>query len=234
MTNRIALYVLLAALLLAALTNRWMARGGGPAFNIVSFDGIYFLAQWVAFAMTVGALLLLLDDWRDTGRFPRLILLGVALLAFFIATGIPLTQAAQEWKSGDVGLTRWLRLLQERKAENAIAPTFLGTWKSATRSYVIERDAVVVRGPGGTVSFGAERCPTGLWLSFHHATDVTFHFNPAAKDYAALLAGPPIPALEVACDGDLYTFLRLPDGRTIVFHGLQNPNPWSETLSRES
>jgi hypothetical protein len=42
-TNKTALYVLLAALVLAALTNRWVAASGSrPAFNIVSFDGLYF------------------------------------------------------------------------------------------------------------------------------------------------------------------------------------------------
>ena len=50
MANKTALYVLLAALALAALTSRWVAASGSrPGFNIVSFDGIYFGLQWIAF-----------------------------------------------------------------------------------------------------------------------------------------------------------------------------------------
>ena len=59
LANKTALYVLLAALALAVLTNRWVAASGSrPAFNIVSFDGIYFGAQWVAFGLTLGGLFL--------------------------------------------------------------------------------------------------------------------------------------------------------------------------------
>jgi hypothetical protein len=44
LANKTALYVLLAALALAALTNRWVAASGSrPGFNIVSFDELYFV-----------------------------------------------------------------------------------------------------------------------------------------------------------------------------------------------
>ena len=39
------------------------ASGSRPGFNIVSFDGLYFGAQWIAFALTLGGLALLAHDY---------------------------------------------------------------------------------------------------------------------------------------------------------------------------
>lgn len=232
MPNKTALYILLAALVLALLTNRWMAGGARPAFNIVSFDEWYFNAQWIAFAMTLGGLLLLASDWHDSGRFPPLVLLGVALLLFFVATGIPQTQNAYEWKAGDVGFVRWMRVLHQRNEADEVAPHLLGTWKSGTRSYLISRDSLTVASQDKTDVLNAASCPSGIDFKFAYATDQTLHFNPAAYRYYALLEGPPLPSLEVACSGRLYTFIRLADGTVLAFRGLHEANPLIETLAR--
>lgn len=233
MTNKTALYALLAALALALLTNRWMTRGyGGVAFGVVSFDSLYFNAQWLAFAMTAGAMLLLASDWRESGRFPLLMLLGLALLLFFVATGIPQTTNSREWKSGDAGITRWLRLLEQRGEADEVAPKLLGIWKSGTRSYRIERDALTVTSPEGTETYGAAHCPEGIGIRFAYASADALQPNPAAYPYFARLEGPPLPSFEIACGRRLYNFIRLADGTALVFRDLHEQNPLIETLTR--
>src|SRR6185503_12369908 len=143
--NKPALYVLLAALALAALTNRWVAASGSrPGFNIVSFDGIYFTAQWIAFGLTLGGLALLLSQWYETGKFPALILLGVGLLGFFVATGIPQTTNSYQWRGGDVGLTRWMKSFNQSREADRVAPELLGTWRLATLNVLIEPDKLTL------------------------------------------------------------------------------------------
>ena len=84
MTNKQALYLLIAAIVLAAFTSRWMLDGPVPAFNAVNLDTTYFDAQWVAFLMTAGAIGVMVSNWQKGGEFPRPILLGVATLIFFL------------------------------------------------------------------------------------------------------------------------------------------------------
>ena len=232
MTNKTAVYVLLAALVLAALTNRWVAASGSrPGFNIVSFDGLYFGAQWIAFGLTLGGLALLASQWYQTGKFPALILLGVALLGFFVATGIPQTTNSYQWKAGDVGLVRWMRALDTGREASEVAPHLLGTWKSERVTYAIERDQVTVTS-GGKAEVLSKSCPGGALIKFAYATADTLHHNPSAYKYYDLLKGPPIPSLEVACEGRLFTFLRLADGKVLAFRDLHNPNPSLETVTR--
>ena len=104
MTNKHALYVLLAALVLAALTNRWLLDAPEPAFNAANLDTTFFDAQWVAFLMTAGGVVVLGANWQKNRQFPRAFLLGVALLLYFLATGIPYAKNAAEWARGSVGL----------------------------------------------------------------------------------------------------------------------------------
>ena len=232
MTNKTALYVLLAALVLAALTNRWVAASGSrPGFNIVSFDGLYFGAQWIAFGLTLGGLALLGSQWHETGKFPALILLGVALLGFFVATGIPQTMNSYQWMAGDVGFVRWMRALDSDRAASEVAPHLLGIWKSERTTYAIERDQLTVTS-GGKTEVLSKSCPGGALIKFAYATADTLHSNPAAYKYYDLLDGPPIPSLEVACEGRLFTFLKLADGKVLAFRDLHNPNPSFETVTR--
>ena len=232
-TNKIALYVLLAALALAALTNRWVAASGSrPGFNIVSFDGIFFGAQWIAFAMTLGALALLVSQWHESGKFPALILLGIALLLFFVATGIPQTTQSYQWMAGDVGLKKWMRARDQSREASDVAPHLLGVWKSDRTTYSIERDSLTVKSGAKTELLSAAQCPRGVMVRFAFATDSTLHFNPAADKYYALLDGPPVPSVEIACEGRLYTFLKVADGTAIVFRDVHERDPAIETLTR--
>jgi hypothetical protein len=231
-THKTALYVLLAALVLAALTNRWVAASGSrPAFNIVSFDGLYFGAQWVAFGLTLGGLALLGSQWYETAKFPALIPLGVALLGFFVATGIPQTTNSYQWKAGDVGLVRWTRAFDSGREASEVAPHLLGTWRSDRATYAIERDQLTVASGGKTEILG-KRCPGGALIRFAYATADTLNYDPSIYKYHALLDGPPIPSLEVACEGRLFTFLKLADGKVLAFRDLHNPNPSVETVTR--
>ena len=233
MTNKTALYVLLAALVLAALTNRWVAASGSrPGFNIVSFDGLYFGAQWIAFGLTLGGLALLASQWYETGKFPALILLGVGLLGFFVATGIPQTTQSYRWMGGDVGLARWMRAFESGREAGEVAPHLLGTWKSDRATYSIERNSLTVTAGGKTETLD-ERCPGGASFKFAYATAETLHYNPPVYKYYDLLDGPPMPSLEVACQGRLFTFLKLADGKVLAFRDLHNPDPPSvETVTR--
>ena len=233
LANKTALYVLLAALALAALTNRWVAASGSrPGFNIVSFDGVYFTAQWIAFGLTVGALVLLGSQWHATGKFPPLVLLGVALLFFFVATGIPQTTNSYQWRSGDVGFARWMKTLDSEREAREVMPHLLGTWKSDRAAYAIERDSLSVTSGGKTEQFGPTRCGGGGLAKFAYLTEQTLHFNPAADKYYALLDGPPVPSFEAACAGRLFTFLKVADGKAILFRDVHEQNPTIETLTR--
>jgi hypothetical protein len=231
-TSKTALYVLLAALALAALTNRWVAASGSrPGFNIVSFDEVYFGAQWIAFGLTLGGLGLLALQWRETGQFPLLILLGVALLAFFVATGIPQTTNSYQWKSGDVGLKSWMSASDSAREAKEVMPHVVGTWKSDRTTYAIAADSVSITSGGRTEVFGAA-CPGGALIKFAYATGDTLQQNPAAYKYYPLLDGARVPSLEVACEGRLFTFLKVADGKGLAFRDLHNPNPSIESVTR--
>ena len=233
MTNKTALYVLLAALALAALTNRWVAASGSrPGFNIVSFDGAYFSAQWIAFAMTLGALALLASDWRETGKFPALILLGVALLFFFAATGIPQTTNSYQWKGGDVGLTRWMKAFDESREAGKVVPEMLGTWRSDQNSYLIEPDKLTITSAGKTTIWSKATCAQGVAFKFAYATGDTIGFHPSAYKYHDLLNGPQIPSLETACNYRIHTFLKLADGSALALHDTHSEDFKAEVLKR--
>ena len=217
MTNKTALYVLLAALVLAALTNRWVAGSGSrPGFNIVSFDGLYFGAQWIAFGLTLGGLALLVTQWYETGKFPALILLGVALFCFFVATGIPQTMNSYQWKGGDVGLTRWMKSFNESRQADQVAPELLGTWKLASLTVVIEPDKLTPTHGGETKVWSRSTCGEGFSYKFAQATADTIGFHPTAYKLHDLLDGPPIPSLYAACNTRVYAFLKLADGRLLA------------------
>ena len=186
--------------------------------------------------MTLGGLALLCSQWYGTGKFPALILLGVGLLGFFVATGIPQATNAQQWKAGEAGLTHWMKSLnQARKEEREageVAPHLLGTWKSDRATYSIERNSLTVAAGGKTETLD-ERCPGGASFKFAYATAETLHYNPPVYKYYDLLRGPPMPSLEVACQGRMFTFLKFADGKVLAFRDLHNPDPPSvETVTR--
>ena len=217
MTNKTTLYVLLAALALAALTNRWVAGSGSrPAFNIVNFDDVYFGAQWIAFGLTLGGLGLLVSQWRETGQFPLLILLGLALLAFFVATGIPQTTSSHQWKSGDAGLKRWMKTVDESREADKTAPELLGTWRLGDLTVVIETDKLTLTQQKETKVWSAGTCGKGFSFKFARATDDTIGMHPSAYKLHDLLNGPPIPSLYAVCDYRVYAFLKLADGRLLT------------------
>lgn len=217
MTHKTALYVLLAALVLAALTNRWVAASGSrPGFNIVSFDGLYFSAQWIAFGLTLGGLALLAAQWRETAQFPLLMLLGIALLFFFVATGIPQTTNSYQWMAGDVGLKRWMRTLDQSREADRVAPELLGTWKLASLTVVIEPDKVTLTHGGETKVWSRSTCGEGFSYKFAQATPDTIGFHPTAYKLHEHLDGPPIPSLYAACNTRVYAFLKLADGRLLA------------------
>ena len=217
MTHKTALYVLLAALVLAALTNRWVAASGSrPGFNIVSFDGLYFGAQWIAFCLTLGGLALLASQWYETGKFPALILLGVALLSFFVATGIPQTMNSYQWKGGDVGLTRWVKSFSEARQADQVAPKLLGAWRLGTLNLVIEPDKLTLTHRGETKIWSRATCGEGFSFQFAQASGDTIGFHPSAYKLHDFLDGPPIPSLYAACNQRVYAFLKLADGRLLT------------------
>ena len=232
-TNKTALYVLLAALALAALTNRWVAASGSrPGFNIVSFDDVFFGAQWIAFGLTLGALWLLASDWSASGRFPPLMLLGIGLVLFFVATGIPQTLNSYEWKSGDVGLKRWMRAFNQSRESDKVAPELLGTWRSGADSYQIEQDRLTITSGGETTVWSKATCVDGLSLKFGYATGRTIGYHPAAYKYHDLLDGPPIPSLEAICKTRVHNFLKLADGSVLALHDTHREDFRSEVLKR--
>jgi len=215
--NKTALYVLLAALVLAALTNRWVAASGSrPGFNIVSFDGIYFGLQWIAFGLTLGALALLASQWHDGGKFPPLILLGVALLGFFVATGIPQTASSYQWMAGDVGLKKWLRAYNESREGDKAAPELLGTWRLASLEVVIEPDKLTLTHGGETKIWSRATCGESFSFKFAQASADTIGFHPSAYKLHDFLDGPPIPSLYAGCNQRVYAFLKLADGRLLA------------------
>ena len=217
MTNRTALYVLLAALALAALTNRWIAGSGSrPAFSAVSFDGVYFTAQWTAFGLTVGGVALLGSQWHETGKFPLLMLLGAALLCFFVATGIPQTTSSYQWMAGDVGLKKWVRALDQSRESDKVAPELLGLWRLGGLSVVVEADKLSLGQGGETKIWSRATCADGFSYKFAHATVDTIGFHPSAYKLHDFLDGPPIPSLYAMCDSRVYAFLKLPDGRLLT------------------
>jgi hypothetical protein len=217
LANKTALYVLLAALALAALTNRWVAASGSRAgFNIVSFDEIYFGAQWIAFGLTLGGLGLLILQWRETGHFPLLILLGAALLCFFVATGIPQAANSYQWMAGDVGLKRWMKVIDQSRESDKLAPDLVGNWRLASLTVAIEPDKLTLTHQDETKVWSRASCGEGFSFKFAHATADTIGFNPAAYKLHDLLDGPPIPSLYAACDTRVYAFLKLADGRLLA------------------
>lgn len=98
-------------------------------------------------------------------RQPALILLGVALLCFFVATGIPQTTNAYQWKAGDVGLARWLRSLDAGREAGEVAPHLLGTWRSGEDSCLIELDRLTIISKGQATAICNYRVYTFAKLS---------------------------------------------------------------------
>ena len=217
MANKTALYVLLAALALAALTNRWVAASGSrPGFNIVSFDGIYFGLQWIAFGLTLGGLALLVSQWHGSGKFPPLIVLGVALLGFFVATGIPQTANSYQWMAGDVGLKKWLRAYSESREGDKVAPELLGTWRLAALEAVIEPDKLTLTHRGETKVWSRATCGESFSFKFAQATGETIGYHPSVYKLHDHLDGAPIPSLYASCNYRVYAFLKLADGRLLT------------------
>jgi len=233
--NKTALCVLGAALVLAALTNRWVAASGSrPGFNIVNFDAVYFGAQWVAFGMTLGALALLASHWRESGHFPPLFLLGVALLGFFVATGIPQTTSAYQWMAGDVGATKWLGALGQSREADRVIPELVGTWRAGEASYRIEAERVTIHSAGTSTVWSKETCKEGASLKFGYATADTIGFHPSAYKLHDLLGGAPVPSLYASCDYRVYAFLKLPDGRLLALRDPHREDLQISHLSRSS
>ena len=233
MSNSKALYLLLAALLLAALTSRWMLDGPKPPIDVVSFEALYFDVQWIAFVMTAGALWVLVANWRASRQFPRPVILAATLLIYFVATGIPLTEKSSEWAQGRSGVASWLGASQIHSIAQEIESRLAGTWKSGARLYTIRRDALTIETSAQPETLSPMVCGSeATYFRFRYATEDIFYNNPAAEPYYKLLAKPPVPMFEAACRGRLYTFVLRPDDTLVVFHNLHERAPAIEILTR--
>ena len=157
-----------------------------------------------------------MSDWRETGRFPPLILLGVALLLFFVATGIPQTMNSYQWKAGDVGFVRWMRGWEKSREADTVAPELLGTWRSGEESVLIERDRLTISSEGKARVWSRDTCTESFSFDFAYATGTTLGFHPSVYKYHDLLDGPPIPSLYASCNYRVYAFLKLADGRLLT------------------
>jgi hypothetical protein len=232
MNNKHALYVLPAALALAALTNRWLLDAPEPAFNADKLDSTFFDAQWIAFLMTAGAVVVLAANWHKSRQFPRAIFLGVAMLLYFLATGIPFARNAAEWARGNAGIAAWTGDSEISGIAREVESRLAGAWQAGPRIYTIGRNALTIEASGTVETFSPFVCREGAYFRFGNATEDVFHGNPAAEPYYQLLARPPVPMFEAACKGSLYTFVLRADGKLVAFKDLQGRNPRIEILTR--
>ena len=232
MTNKHALYVLLAALVLAALTNRWLLDAPEPAFNAANLDTTFFDAQWVAFLMTAGGVVVLGANWQKNRQFPRAFLLGVALLLYFLATGIPYAKNAAEWARGSVGLALLTSSGEISGIASEVETRLAGTWKAGPRVYTLGRNALTIEALGTVETYSPFVCGSGSYFRFGNATEDIFQGNPAAEPYYRLLERPPVPMFEVTCQGSRYAFVLGADGKLVAFKNLHERNPDIEILSR--
>ena len=232
MTNKQALYLLIAAIVLAAFTSRWMLDGPVPAFNAVNLDTTYFDAQWVAFLMTAGAIGVMVSNWQKGGEFPRPILLGVATLIYFVATGIPQSSNYAEWARGDAGIGALMDNNEIRGIASEVEKRLAGTWKSGNRIYTLGQHALTVEGAGKLDTFSPVLCGNDAYFRFGYATADVFQSNPKADPYYILLERPPVAKYEVACKGTLYTFVLRTDGKLVAFKNLHHREPEIEILTR--
>ena len=233
MSNSKALYLLLAALLLAVLTSRWMLDGPKAPIDVASFEALYFDLQWIAFVVTVGALWVLVTNWRSSRQFPRPVILAAVMLIYFVATGIPLTEKSSEWAQGSGGVASLLGTSQIHGIAQEIESRLAGAWKSGARIYTIRRDALTIETSAKPETLSPLTCGSEpAYFRFRYATEDIFYNNPAAEPYYKLLAKPPVPMFEAACRGRLYTFVLRPDDTLVVFHNLHERDPVIEILTR--
>ena len=232
MDNRKTLYLLIAALILAALTGRWMTDG--PTLpSADSSDETYFHMQRIAFTMTLAALVILILNWRNSGEFPKAIYFAIALILYFVGTGTPQTQKANEWARGNVGVMDWFGTNPIEGISGEVAQRLSGAWKSPGRTYTIQRDALYVVGAGETETLDKTACPgDASYFRFGYATEDVFQFNAVAEPYLKLLREPPVPMFEASCNGVLYTFLLQRDNTLVAFKNLHRRSAVVEILTR--
>lgn len=238
MTNKQALYLLIAAIVLAGFTSRWMLDGPVPAFNAVSLDTTYYDAQWVAFLMTAGAIAVMISNWQKSGKFPRPILLGAAAIFYFVATGIPQSSNFAEWARGDAGIEAWMGNREIRGLADEVEKRLAGSWtsenraNSSSRLYTLGRNTLTVEASGKPETFSPAVCGNDAYFRFGYATPDVFQSNPKADPYYVLLERPPVAKYEVACKGTLHTFLLRSDGKLVAFKNLHHRDPEIEILTR--
>ncbi len=232
MDNRKALYILIAALILAALTGRWMTDGPSlPSAD--SADETYFHMQRIAFTMTLGTLVVLILNWQSSGQFPKPVYLAIALLIYFVCSGTPQTQKANEWARGNVGIFDWFGTNPIEGISGEVAQRISGVWKSGTRTYTIKHDALTVDAAGEIEKLDKTTCPSDAsYFRFGYATEDVFQFNPVAEPYFKLLREPPVPLFEASCSGVLYTFLLRRDNTLVAFKNLHRRSAVVEILAR--
>ena len=232
MTNKQAFYVLIAAVLLAGFTSRWMLDGPAPAAGTSSLDTTFFDAQWVAFLMTAGATVVMVGNWAKSGIFPKPVLLGVATLIYFVATGIPQSTNHAEWMRGDASIGALAGGQEFRGIANEVGQRLAGQWKVGNRLYTIGHDRLTIKATGQSDTMSPVVCGNDAYFRFGYATTEVFHANPKAEPYYLLLERPPVAKYEVACKGTLHTFLLRSDGKLVAFKNLHRREPEIEILTR--
>jgi hypothetical protein len=222
-THTVAVVLVVAAAIIAIVSHPRVVFGDGTAMSIVSLDGPFFMAQWLALVLSILALVFsVLAILSGTGSKSILVAaVATTLVAWLVMTGVPHPANSGEWYKRELGLGAFMRGYAKRRAENTPPPTltassFAGQWQAIDgTSYSFGPDRVSWSGGEAAGEYSAAACAGEFRLAYVERTrdllqDLGFTWSThaiARFDSTALDAR--IPVAEVACGpGDRIVFIK--------------------------
>ena len=172
-SHRAAVACVVIAAVLAVLFQPRFIWGNGSG-SIVSFDDLFYAAQWAAVLFGVVGLVFWIASWKN-GQVPSrawiVLAVDIVVLVFLAMTGVPHKANRTEWRSGALGITHFMRGESRRRAANApptqvSADTFAGTWRAIDGStYTFSANRIAVDGPS-SMEYTAARCGSAFSLQY--------------------------------------------------------------------
>ncbi len=123
----------------------YLSDGTGHGIYPLSFDHLFYYAQWAAFWITLAALVTFaFCRWKSAPWKLAAPVVAIGLCLHFLAFSVPLLEHRFEWTRGALGWKVFLatkRLDQERRhRERYIRGLFAGTWVSREGAMLLVSD----------------------------------------------------------------------------------------------
>lgn len=224
-----AIACLVVAALLAVISHPRVVYGdgNGVAMNIVSFDDVFFAAQWatVVFCLLSLAMYVVTARGATTMSAPWAVpVVASALLAYLIFAGIPHPANRAEWPTRELGIRAFVRGMAKRRAASPklvkiSANAFAGSWRAVDgTTYEFFPDSISLHSAAGPGEYSRATCGATFELVYvERSRDVLRDLGlPWSLHAIALHDSTPvnarIPVANMACGNDRFVFIRATEG----------------------